>query len=422
MEPMTVFTSNMFELTQQINSVEEAMETLLTYKHFRTLGDVLRSFTPDPDIKKRLVSGLCIWFPDDKPTSIDRKVRNWLNGKTLSISKQDAYIISRILELSLEQADSFLKYAAGEGIHWRNPEDIIWCYSILHHLSHAETWKLFQQVESKKSPISHQSQVSTESSTADVFEKLQPVLYQDEATLFAFLTKEQNRLGYLHNTAYSQFTKYMDLLKRGYTEDGIEALFKEMTREEKNKAKIRVDGDIGPHKPDPISVRDILETYFYRNLIPVQVRGKDASENAFSAIQRSIRQNWPDESILSKMESRKIDVSRKVLILLFMATDGCSTAFSDEYTEDDPFTSGYCADFFVEDEYVESPEDVFLSIYTRLNIMLSDCGFPQLDPRNPFDWIILFCISSGDLWESDARLQELLEKMYPATPDSNVHQ
>ena len=139
MEPMTVFTSNMFELTQQINSVEEAMETLLTYKHFRTLGDVLRSFTPDPDIKKRLVSGLCIWFPDDKPTSIDRKVRNWLNGKTLSITKQDAYIISRILELPLDQTDSFLKYATGEGIHWRNPKDIVWCYSILHHTSYTIT-------------------------------------------------------------------------------------------------------------------------------------------------------------------------------------------------------------------------------------------------------------------------------------------
>lgn len=394
MEPMTVFTRNMFELTQQINTIEEALDTLLSYEHFRTLGDVLRSFTSDPDIKKRLVSGLNAWFPDDKPDSIDRKVRNWLNGKTLSISKQDAYIISRILELSLDQTDSFLKYATGEGIHWRNPKDIVWCYSILHSTSHTMTWNLLEQVEAKNFPNSRKTQNQTESYTAAVYEKLQPVLYQDEAALLAFFIEEEERLGYLHNTAYSQFTKYMDLLKQGYAADGIEALFKEMTKEEKNKAKIRVDGDIGPHKPEPMSVRDILETYFYRNLIPVQVRGKEKSENAFSAIQRSIRQNWPDESILSKMESRKMDVSRKVLILLFLATDGCDTDFSDEYDE------------------VDSAEDVFLSVYMRMNTMLNACGFPQLDPRNPFDWMILFCISSGNLWESDDRLRSILLSMF----------
>lgn len=403
MEPMTVFTKDMFELTQKINTVEEAVETLLSYEHFRTLGDILRSFTSDPDIKKRLVNGLCIWFPDDKPDSIDRKVRNWLNGNALSVSKQNAYVISRVLELSLDQADSFLKYATGEGIHWRNPEDIVWCYSILHHTSHATTWKLLDKVEAIKVSHSRRVQHQTESYTADVYEKLQPVLYQNENALLAFLAEEQDRLGVLHNTAYLQFSRYMKLLKQGYSENGIEALFKEMTKEEKNKAKIPVDGDIGPHKAELISVRDILETYFYRNLIPVQARGKGKSENAFSAIQRSIRQSWPDESILSKMESRKMDVSRKVLILLFLATDGSDTDFSDEYEDD------------------ESPEDVFLSVYMRLNTMLNACGFQQLDPRNPFDWMILFCISSGDLWESDMRLQEILIKMYSSDPVSNTN-
>lgn len=396
MEPMTVFTKDMFELTHQINTVDEALETLLSYEHFRTLGDILRSLTSVPDIKKALVSGLSIWFPDDRPDAIDRKVRNWLNGKTLSVSKQNAYVISRILGLSLDQTDSFLKYATGEGVHWRNPEDIVWCYSILHHTNPVATWRLLEQADVKKKTNTKPASQQSESYTAKVYEKLQPVLYLDEDSLIAFLTEAKDQLGALHNTAYLQFSKFMELLKRGYTEDGIEALFKEMSREEKNKAKIPIDGDIGLHKPEPISVRDILETYFYRNLIPVQARGKEKSENAFSAIQRSIRQNWPDEAILSKMESRKLDVSRKVLILLFLATDGCDTDFSDEY----------------EDYYEESAEDVFLSIYIRLNAMLRDCGFPLLDPRNPFDWMILFCISSGDLWESDSRLQSILTSMF----------
>ena len=147
MEPMTVFTRDMFELTQHINTVEDALEILLSYEHFRTLGDVLRSFASDQDIKKHLVSGLNEWFPADKSDSVDRKVRNWLNGSALSLSKQNAYVISRILELSLDQADRFLKYATGEGIHWRNPEDIVWCYSILHHTAPSKTWELLEQAE-----------------------------------------------------------------------------------------------------------------------------------------------------------------------------------------------------------------------------------------------------------------------------------
>ena len=411
METMTVLSRDMFERTLKINTADEAVGILLGYGHFRTLGDVLRRFVPEPDIKKRLVAGLQLWFPGDKADSIDRKVRNWLNGKTLSVSKQDAYIISRILSLSLEQTDEFLGYAAGEGIHWRNPEDLVWCYSILHSLSPARTEHLMERAKAAVSPDGNPGKQASDSYTADIREKLQPVLYRDEDALLDFLKEESRRLGNLHNTAYHLFTQYMDLLKKGYSDDGVEALFKEMTREEKKKAQIPVDGDIGPHKAEPITVRDILETYLYRKLIPVQARGSARAADTFSPIQRSIRQNWPDEFSLSKMEARKQDVSRKALILLFLATDGTDSDYSDGYEDPEDYE-----DY----EDLASPDEEFLSIYTRLNLMLTGCGFPRLDPRNPFDWIILFAISSGDLWESDGRLQELLGKLYDTANESRT--
>lgn len=392
MENMTILSKELLERTQNMNSVNEAVDILLHYAHFRTLGDTLRKFAPGPDLKGQLAAGFREWFPNDKPDSIDRKIRNWLNGKTQSISKQDAYIISRILRLSLEQTNEFLQHSTGESIHWRNPEDIVWCHSIIHSMDPAQTTHLLEralavtEADAAKEPAN--------SYTADVYDELLPVLYLDEDALLTFLSSQRSRLGILHNTAYLLFTQYMDLLKRGYSECGIEALFEDMTKEEKKKAQRLADGDIGPHKAEPITVRDILETYMYRKLIPVQARGKAKSTEAFSAIQRSIRQNWPDESSLSKMESRKLDISRKVLILLFLATDGTDSDY-DEYEEPD------------------SPDDTFRSLYTRMDTMLNACGFPQLDPRNPFDWIIIFCISSGDLWESDARLREILMKMYP---------
>lgn len=394
---MTVLSRDLFIKTRKLNCVDDAVNLLLSYDHFRTFGDTLRKFSPDPNLKGYLVRGLQEWFPEDNPDSIDRKVRNWLNGKTQTVSKQDAYILCRILHLSLTQANEFLQYATGESIHWRDPEDIVWCYTILHDQSPEQTMDLLERSRAVAENTTRKREESTNSYTAEVYGKIQNVLYLEEDALLAFLREEQSRLGTFHNTAYHLFSQYMGLLKRGYSELGMEALFEEMTREEKKKAQNSVDGDIGPHKAEPITVRDILETYMYRKFVPVQTRGKAKAAELFSPIQRNIRQNWPDEYSLSKIESRKQDVSRKTLILLFLATDGTDSDF-DEFEEP------------------ETADDVFLSLYTRLDAMLNACGFPQLDPRNPFDWMILFCISSGDLWESDMRLQEILVKMYLPVP------
>lgn len=50
---------------------------------------------------------------------------------------------------------------------------------------------------------------------------------------------------------------------------------------------------------------------------------------------------------------------------------------------------------------------------SRKVLMLSSSGFQQLDPRSPFDRMILFCIAAGDLWESDDRLQKILTSIFP---------
>lgn len=393
---MTALTKELFDNTRKLNCVEDAIDLLLSYDHFRTFGDVLRSFSPEPELKSRLTAGLQQWFPEDKPDSLDRKVRNWLNGKTQSISKSDGFILCRILGLSLTQANEFLQYATGESIHWRDPEDIVWCYALLHNYSPDQTMGLLERGRAAAEAPKKEAE-APDSYTADIHDRLQNVLYLEEDALLAFLQEERSRLGVFHNTAYLLFNQYMGLLKRGYSELGMEALFEEMTRGEKKKAKDTADGDVGPHRAEPMTVQDVLETYMYRKLIPVQARGNAKSAELFSPIQRNIRQNWPDTFSLSRMESRKQDVSRKALILLFLATDGTDSDF-DEF--DEP----------------ETDEDIFLSLYTRLDAMLNACGFPRLDPRTPFDWIILFCISSGDLWESDARLQEILTRMYSSDP------
>ena len=90
-------------------------------------------------------------------------------------------------------------------------------------------------------------------------------------------------------------------------------------------------------------------------------------------------------------------MTRKVLILLFLATDGFGSDFTLDEDDEEPFTQ----------------EEQFLDLYTRMNLMLTSCSFQKLDPRNPFDWMILYCISTGDLWESDQRLPAMLRATFP---------
>ena len=356
-------------------------------------------------------------------------MRNWLNGKTQSLAKEDAFVVSRIFSLSLERANEFLKMAAGEGIHWRNPEDIVWAYSIVQNLGPEESRSLLHRANALyEQPMA--AAISANAYTADVFEKLQPVLYRSQEELLSFLEAQKDSLGALHNTAYQLFFRFMDILSRGYEDGDVAALFQEMTAKEKKRKEAEkadreatarmelegwksaqplnrtsekekrlqeMDGDTELYRPEAMSTSEILETYLYRSLVPVKERGKGSAEASFSAIQRSIRQNWPDEATLSKMRSRKKDVSRKVLILLFLATDGSGSDFTQDEDEEEPFTQ----------------EEQFLDLYARMNFMLASCGFQKLDPRNPFDWMILYCISTGDLWESDQRLPAMLRAAFP---------
>lgn len=214
---MTVLSREMFECAMDMDSVAEAAESLLRYGRFRTLKDILFSFGRGEDVQAALVEGLLVWQPTAVRESVARKVRNWLGGTTASIRKEDAFVLSRILGLSLEDTNEFLKRTCGEGIHWRDPGDVVWCYAIVRGLELPRIRKLLERVRAMgNTPKAAEPQPG--SYTQEVYERLQAVLEQDEDALMAALESEWSHMGKLHNTAYLLFTQYMELLKKGYLE------------------------------------------------------------------------------------------------------------------------------------------------------------------------------------------------------------
>lgn len=372
MEAMTELTSMMYDRAIGVQSVEEAQKILRESGQFRTLGDILKSFSGCENPKPLLVEGLMKNNPEANRESMNRKVSNWLNGKNSAISKEDAFILCQILRLPLDKADAFLKMVTGEGIHWRDPEEIIWGYAIFRGLDYAQTEALLRQFRAGKKQTIPASASNPESFTSDVRRKLGPMLYASPEELLEHLFREENNLGSFHNTAYHLFKKYMELLETAGKAD-------------KDSAEAKMTS------------REILEIYLFRQLVPVAKRSDKKERDAFSDVQRSIRMNWPSEATISKMKTRELDVTRKVLILLFLATDGSETEFQE----------------LDEDEDILTRDEIFQNIHTRLNRMLQACGFQLLDPRSPFDWMVLYCICVDDLWDVDTRLKDMLAATFP---------
>ena len=93
------------------------------------------------------------------------------------------------------------------------------------------------------------------------------------------------------------------------------------------------------------------------------------------------------------MKNRHIDVTRKVLILLFLACDGGEMLYGNlDYDE---------------------PENIFDETYASMNNMLIQCGFSPLDSRDPFDWMVLYCIATAnEFFDIDENIKSFLSEIF----------
>lgn len=378
----------------RIRSTADAIAFLKDHPPFRTLRDILlaadkRQMT-EMELKKRIADGILANHPEKKRDAVERTIRNWFAGKTRTISRDMAFELCLILGLSVEEANHFMMRVSDEAIHWRDPKEIAWGYAFEHGLSYGETMELINAAQrlspEKKKDMS--ADVFTHMIRSEVLANLQGT--QEE--LLAFIAQRQDLWSSFHNEAYILFKKYMDLLEIA-TADRTEYEQKKKEQEDavKNKKNVQIVVE------EKMPVDSILDTYFFNKWLS----GGAQSDS----IQKSIRASWPDATVLSKMRNRTggVDVSRKVLIMLFLATNGEETAYQN------------CDDEY--DEEPKSREQVFRSIYRRLNLMLSRCGFQPLDPRSPFDWIVLYCICVEDVLETDRRLNEILGGLFCETEE-----
>jgi hypothetical protein len=117
----------------------------------------------------------------------------------------------------------------------------------------------------------------------------------------------------------------------------------------------------------PYSINQIMDTYLQMK-VPI---GKETLQ--FDILQKTIKRYWPNATMLFAMRNREEDVTRRVIVLLYLITQDI----------DDP-----------EDEL--TPQERFFEHYWTLNNYLNSFGLSPLDPRNMFDWLVLYSMKTNE--------------------------
>lgn len=327
----------------------------------RSFNDTLRELYPQPDIQSRLVSAFQQDDPDANPDSIGRKIRNWLSGQNKPTNREDIFHIAFALSLSEPQANFLLGLCTDYGIHYREGRDVIYAWFLRSGRSYTEARDFFLSLP----PVSCPTQIPSNPSshlTHELCNDFQRV--QTPEALRECYLANLNNFGELHVRAYSYFQRYLDQLIHPAAAWG------------------------GTKEPD-YSIEAVMDQYFSLQM----PSGKD--RRGYTVVQKLVKHNWPNATALKNIRNRREDVPRKLLLLLYVITENI---LDDTYNE-------------LDEDYITLEERVEDHWYS-LNAILTDCGMPLLDPRNPTDWLVLYAITADDDEPMSERMEQVIEYMF----------
>ena len=342
---MTVISGNNMKFLMGENKTpEELVKFLKEGALFRSFPQVLERFYPGTDLLEVLGTGLSK-LTGEEYGSLLRKARNWINGKNVPQNRETLFQICFVLNLSEEAANQVLGAASDTGIHYRNPEELIYAYGL-------RTKKTYEEAVALKEMLGKLPDAEEASGEPVYTVQVRNAfaLVETDQELLEFFRDYGGKLGKLHYTAYEKFMELLRQLKKPEdTVDGVEE--RSYTMEEIVHAYIRM------HVPETRKTGD------------------------YTLLQKLVRKHWPGERTLLQMQNRKEDVSRKVLLLLYLVTE----AF-DEVEEEEE--ACYFADWEEEED-----EDARLEArIQRMDLFLDRYGMNRLDPGNPFDFMVLYAM------------------------------
>ena len=321
----------------------QIVEFLKKDAQFRSFGEILRRIYPGEDLAAVLTRELSEASGED-PASTGRKVRNWLKDKNIPQNREVLFQICFALGIGEEGAKDVFYAASENGIHYRNPRELVYAFGLRTGASYQEVCRIWQEARQFTAGMKKaQKEQDQKVYTKQIREAFSQVETKEQ--LLAFLQEHMGELGELHNTAYEKFMELLGMLRSSEDYNGIE---------EKE-----------------YSVEEVADSYL-RMQVP-----KTKESKGFTLLQKVIKKHWPNATRLVNICNRKEDVSRKILILLYVITESF-------YEEEE--------DFWLEEG--EDPDTILEERFLRMNLLLDGCGMNLLDPCNPFDYVVLYAMKA----------------------------
>ena len=324
----------------------------------RTFIGTLRDMYPFPDLQDRLAAG---FQSDGDPKSVGKKIRNWLKGQNRPANREDIFRIAFALGLSEGQANHLLGLCTDYGIHYRDGRDVVYAWFLRTGRTYDEARDFFASLPEPERRDEAPPEAGSRQITHEIQAAFQRVQSLEELRSCCMVNLD--RFGSLHLRAYSYFRKYLDQLLHPVSS---------------------LDGE---EEPD-WSMETVMDSYFSLRM----PSGRDRS--GYTAVQKLIKHNWPNTTALKNIRNRKEDVPRKLLLLLYVVTEN---VLDGDYSE-------------LDEEYITMQERLEDHWWT-LNAILTDCGMPTLDPRNPTDWLVLYALAADEESMSE-RMEQVIEKIY----------
>lgn len=346
-------------VTRENLTAKEAVEFLKNGMQVRTFKENVAEIYGSEDFEKQLIDQLYqiksrLDNKEIQPDSIRKKVRNWVNGKNFPTDREEIFQICFALNLNLEQSEKMLTRLTEQGIHYRNGKETIYAYCLKYGVAYENAVQMAEEFLNRKKGNESYNDPATQMIKAE-FQKV-----RGEEDLFAFMLNHRTQMGQSHNTAYAYFNKMLALLSGEVLEE-----------EEK------------------YSMEYIAENYLRLN-VPL-----DKKTSGYSNVQKIVKKYWPGARSIKAMKSRSEDVNRKTLLLLYIVTGG---VWDEEYDEAD-------------EEYLK-PEEYLERHCKRMNQMLRECGMSRIDPRNMFDYLLLYCLRPEEERFMSERMTELMKEIF----------
>ncbi len=344
----------------------EFMESGAVYRNF---GEILQGVYPASDLPARLTRGLSSVTRENEE-SIARKVRKWLRCEGVPQNREQLFQICFALGLNEEKANAVLSCTSETGIHYRNPKELVYAYCLRMGKGYREAGTLLERMMNicEAAPLltakEKEQKLRYTSQLRRVFSYV-----ETEEELAAFFKAHSADLGEIHESAYAKFMELLHYLQQ--PEEGGQTY----------------------------SIEAVMDQYLRMHIPNTKRTG------GFTYLQRAVKKNWPSESVLLRMKNRKQDVSRKVLLLLFIVTEDFEVSRIQDRKE-----SAFPEDDFDDmEDLMEEDGSARLEVrLTKINLFLDSYGMNRLDPGNPFDCLILYALKAGYDEEGDVPMSDEL--------------